>query len=268
MEKTLDKLAEEINQEHQAVRRAFKTTFRSALRAGYLLNEAKAQAGHGNYTAWVEENCEFSDRTARDYTRLARNRDTVEQMLKTADAADLTIKDVLRELSAPKGYVLTDSKPKERVPVGSTNQPPSPVAGATVLTRQKVEGPFRWPNAAPTPSPQTDWTDEEQALFKRMKAGETVVVNMRNDGHPNLVAWAKANGRFVRIDRESKWGNPFETPGDGDRDTVVENFEQHYLPYKRSLLNKLEEIKGGKVLGCWCAPKRCHGYSLKARAEA
>jgi hypothetical protein len=108
----------------------------------------------------------------------------------------------------------------------------------------------------------TNWTDEEQSLFKRVMAGETVVVHMHNYGHPNLVAWAKATGRFVRIDRRSEWGNPFETPADGDRDAVVDNFEQHYLPYKPSLWNKREELRGGKVLGCWCAPERCHGHSL------
>jgi hypothetical protein len=111
-----------------------------------------------------------------------------------------------------------------------------------------------------------DWTEEEQSLFKRMKAGETVVVNMRNDGHPNLVAWAKDAALFVRIDRRSEWGNPFEMPADGDRDAVVDNFEQHYLPYKPSLLNKREELRGGKALGCWCAPERCHGHTLKSWA--
>jgi ParB-like chromosome segregation protein Spo0J len=145
------------------------------------------------------------------------------------------------------------------------------------VTRERDEGPLWGENAAPTPSPQvqptqapdrTDWTDEEQALFERVMDGETVVANMHNDGHPSLVEWAKAVGRFVLIDRRNKWGNPFELGEDGDRDTVVDNFEQHYLPYKPSLWNKREDLRGGKVLGCWCAPKRCHGDVLKSWAEA
>jgi hypothetical protein len=111
IEKRLGKLAEEINQEHQAFRRAFKATFRSALRAGDLLNEAKAQAGHGNWTAWVKENCEFSDRTARVYMRLANNREKVEEMLgKSAEPADLSIEAVLRELREPKTIELIFSR--------------------------------------------------------------------------------------------------------------------------------------------------------------
>jgi putative heme iron utilization protein len=100
-EAALEKLAEEINEEHRSFRRAFKATFRSALRAGDLLNEAKEQAGHGNWGAWIEENCEFSERTARVYMRLANNRDKVEEMLKTAEPADLSIEGVLHELATP-----------------------------------------------------------------------------------------------------------------------------------------------------------------------
>ena len=97
----LDELAQEINAEHQAFRRAFKATYRSALRAGDLLNEAKAEAGHGNWTAWVEENCEFSMRTAQVYMRIANNRDRVEASLKNAASAHLSIEGVLKELSPP-----------------------------------------------------------------------------------------------------------------------------------------------------------------------
>jgi hypothetical protein len=53
---------------------------------------------------------------------------------------------------------------------------------------------------------------------------------------------------------------------DGDRDTVIRNYADHYLPHKPSLLAKLPELRG-KALGCWCAPEPCHGDVLKARAE-
>src|SRR5215212_1851080 len=69
----LDELAEEINAEHNHFRKAFKATFRSALRAGALLNEAKEKAGHGQWSAWVEENCEFSMRTAQVYMRITNS---------------------------------------------------------------------------------------------------------------------------------------------------------------------------------------------------
>ena len=108
IEKSLGKLAEEINAEHQAFRRAFKATYRSALRAGDLLSEAKAQAGHGSWGAWVEENCEFSMRTAQVYMRLANNREEVEELLKNADSAHLSIEGALRSIASQSQTPVVD----------------------------------------------------------------------------------------------------------------------------------------------------------------
>ena len=67
----------------------------------------------------------------------------------------------------------------------------------------------------------------------------------------------------VASDRRSKscWGNPFIVDEDGDRDTVIASYRDHFLPYKPSLARRLPELKG-KVLGCWCYPKQCHGNLL------
>lgn len=109
------------------------------------------------------------------------------------------------------------------------------------------------------------WTDDERDLLKQLRSGETVVVTLRGP-HNNLIEWADAAGLYVRIDRRGPWGNPFELPADGDRDTVIANYENHYLPYKPSLLDQLHELKG-KALGCWCAPEPCHGDVLKNGAD-
>ena len=114
--------------------------------------------------------------------------------------------------------------------------------------------------------PSAPWTEEERGLLERLRGGEAVVLNMHADGHPNLTAWAKDNDCFVRIDRASEWGNPFELGKDGDREAVVRNYKDHYLPHKPSLLAKLDELKG-KALGCWCAPQRCHGSALRERSN-
>lgn len=109
------------------------------------------------------------------------------------------------------------------------------------------------------------WSDEERDLLKRIRSGETVVVTLRG-AHNSLIAWADAAGLYMRVDRRSPWGNPFEMPADGDRDTVIRAYEQHYLPYKPSLLDKLHDLKG-KALGCWCAPEPCHADVLKNGAD-
>jgi len=108
------------------------------------------------------------------------------------------------------------------------------------------------------------WTDEERALLKRLRAGEIVVVSLRT--HANFIGWAEASNLYERIDRRTPWGNPFELPGDGDREAVIRNYEEHYLPYKPSLTSKLDGLRG-KALGCWCAPEACHGDVLAAWAE-
>jgi len=108
------------------------------------------------------------------------------------------------------------------------------------------------------------WTDEEREILKRLRDGETVVVSMRT--HNNLIGWAETAGLYERIDRRTPWGNPFEMPDDGDRDTVITNYETHYLPHKPSLLARLGTLRG-KALGCWCAPEPCHGDVLKRWAE-
>lgn len=116
----------------------------------------------------------------------------------------------------------------------------------------------------PPPNPVDGFTDDERVLHKQLAAGETVVVSLRH--HQRLIAWADTRGLYERIDRRSPWGNPFELPADGDRDTVIANYENHYLPYKPSLLDQLHELKG-KALGCWCAPEPCHGDVLKNGAD-
>ncbi len=112
--------------------------------------------------------------------------------------------------------------------------------------------------------PQSRWTPEELLLKGKMDAGETVVVNQKR--HKSLIAWAQSERRYIRIDRNTKWGNPFLLGPDGDRDEVCELYGQQYLPHKRSLLRALDELRG-KALGCWCQPERCHGHELLRALE-
>ena len=68
----------------------------------------------------------------------------------------------------------------------------------------------------------------------------------------------------VYIGRGSKWGNPYEIGPDMAREEAIEMFEQ-YLDRKPGLLRQLAGIHG-KVLGCHCAPKACHGDILIKRS--
>lgn len=70
----------------------------------------------------------------------------------------------------------------------------------------------------------------------------------------------------VYIGRPSKWGNPFKITGDETREQVIEKYRQ-WLLGNPILMSQLPELKG-KVLGCWCKPKACHGDVLAELADA
>jgi hypothetical protein len=79
----LKQLAKQINDGHKAIVAGVRKTLESAMAIGDLLNKAKVLAGHGNYTAWVEKHCRFSQRTAQLYTRVAANRETIAAKMKS-----------------------------------------------------------------------------------------------------------------------------------------------------------------------------------------
>lgn len=69
----------------------------------------------------------------------------------------------------------------------------------------------------------------------------------------------------VRIDRASRWGNPFIIGKDGDRKKVIEQFlDMVLLPANQHNISGLR----GKTLACWCAPDACHGDVLLRIANA
>lgn len=61
----------------------------------------------------------------------------------------------------------------------------------------------------------------------------------------------------VYIGRGSRWGNPFEIGKDGSREEVCAKY-LGYLLENKDLLTSLPCLKD-KILGCFCAPKLCHG---------
>jgi hypothetical protein len=73
----------------------------------------------------------------------------------------------------------------------------------------------------------------------------------------------------VYIGRPSKWGNPYTHIADKETlaEFIVETREEaiakysDYIKNKPELMNALCELEG-KVLGCWCSPKSCHGDIL------
>ncbi len=69
----------------------------------------------------------------------------------------------------------------------------------------------------------------------------------------------------ILIDRTTKWGNPYVIGPDGNREQVIQKYRRWILT-QLQLIADLPELKN-KVLGCWCAPKACHGDVLKELVE-
>ena len=82
----------------------------------------------------------------------------------------------------------------------------------------------------------------------------TTVVHVRNSGYD------------VYIGRGSKWGNPFVIGRDGNRKQVLQKY-QVWIMKQEHLLSDLYELRG-KILGCWCKPKDCHGDILSLLADS
>jgi hypothetical protein len=75
------------------------------------------------------------------------------------------------------------------------------------------------------------------------------------------VVHSKKEPYDVYIGRGSAWGNPFKIGVHGDRDEVIKQYEK-YIRGKSELMERAKKELFGKVLGCWCAPKPCHGDIL------
>lgn len=76
----------------------------------------------------------------------------------------------------------------------------------------------------------------------------------------------------VFIGRPSKWGNPFKIGRDGNREAVIAKYKQWltelYDGRYRPLFYEATTELSGKVLGCFCAPLRCHGDVIREVCNA
>lgn len=70
----------------------------------------------------------------------------------------------------------------------------------------------------------------------------------------------------VYIGRPSIWGNPFKIGRDGTRRQVIDKYRE-WVTSQEKLMEDVWKLRG-KVLGCWCKPRACHGDVLAELADA
>jgi hypothetical protein len=163
---------------------------------------------------------------------------------------------------------LTDDKTAKLFNTNRTyvNQAAKLKAEAPEVFEKVKAGSMRMTDAAKAVKaiPKDDWRPDERERQSLCKGGQSVVANASKD--QNLIKWAEGEGKAVRIDRGTKYGNPFLLDSDGDRDQVCNCYESYYLPHKPSIINDMGKLKG-KVLVCHCYPLRCHGDTLASKAN-
>jgi hypothetical protein len=84
--------------------------------------------------------------------------------------------------------------------------------------------------------------------------------------HP-LVVHCRREPFDVYIGRPSSWGNPFRLADESQRDEVVARYRDWLMGQPELLVRVRRELRG-KRLGCWCAPRACHGDVLAEIANA
>lgn len=98
----------------------------------------------------------------------------------------------------------------------------------------------------------TVWDTVDPVKTKDQDSKETTVVNMHHQSCD------------VRIDRKTRFGNPFKLDEDGGSYTREESIDKYRDWFKDKIENDeqfkeaVHELKG-KTLGCWCKPQPCHG---------
>lgn len=82
-----------------------------------------------------------------------------------------------------------------------------------------------------------------------------------------LVVHSKVEAYDELIDRRSPWGNPFPLGNRRRIDCIEEYLEWLLSEEGFAVMGRIRRLKS-KVLGCWCAPRLCHGHVLAMAANA
>ena len=84
------------------------------------------------------------------------------------------------------------------------------------------------------------------------------------------VVHCKREAFDVYIGRPGPWGNPFVLNRDGTRGEVIAKYRRYLWQRIRRegapFITQLASLQG-KTLGCFCAPKACHGEVLVKAAD-
>jgi hypothetical protein len=99
---SLPELVARVNGEHKQVKECVIKSALHAVKAGELLWEAKRKAGYGQWLEWIAQNCEFSERTAQIYMKLATALPQLKNPQRIADLNLTAAIKMIEDLKAPE----------------------------------------------------------------------------------------------------------------------------------------------------------------------
>ena len=95
---------------------------------------------------------------------------------------------------------------------------------------------------------------------------------------PDTQKYEKLGYKVIRIDRKTPVGNPFYMATEAQRNKVCDEYKAYFdkkvaeksdVDFMNYLRNIWRVAQTNKVaLACWCAPKRCHGETIKNFIES
>lgn len=90
---------------------------------------------------------------------------------------------------------------------------------------------------------------------------ETPLINLHDTG-------GRVPEGAVRIDRKTRWGNPYPITAEAPREEVIRRYKAFLWGRIRSGAISEGDLAAlhGKRLACWCHPRACHGEVLVAAA--
>lgn len=153
--------AKRIYANHCDIDRSLTWVFYLAVETGHLLRKAKDALGHGEYGKWVKKRCRLSERTAREYKRLAENEDRIRELAAANGrrSKELTIHDALallrqadaEEATVPDAVDATDREPADRADLRTKSTPASTAKAPKAAAKPERDGGKRASRPAATP---------------------------------------------------------------------------------------------------------------------
>lgn len=105
---------------------------------------------------------------------------------------------------------------------------------------------------------------ERSCAAERSATPSARVVDCRHSGYDVYIG----RGKDPRCGAPGGWGNPFQVGIDGSRQEVMEKYCRWLWAEIQAGRIDIGAVAAlhGKTLGCWCAPRPCHGEILHSAA--